>query len=317
MGCLVGRCVTVSDASSSQEQLTRFTFTEYHMGIDARLTVYADTQSRAEKACRAAFDRIGALDWVMSDYRKDSELMKLCAEAGEPAVRVSPDLFKVLQKAEEVSRRSEGAFDVTVGPLVALWRASRKSGVLPNPAELEKARGLVGWEKVKLDDCGRTVQLAVSGMKLDLGGIAKGYACDEARKVLRRHGVTRALVEMGGDIVVSGPPPGKTGWTIRVPNAGDDEGPKDLDFANCAVSTSGDTEQFVIIGGVQYSHVVDPRTGQALTNRAQATIIAKEGLTSDPLSKVLTVLGEDKHASFLKKYRGVKSYLRVLKGTRE
>jgi thiamine biosynthesis lipoprotein len=306
--------VSFSDASMSQEELKRFTFTEYHMGIDARLVVYAPSQTTAEIACKAAFDRIAALDTIMSDYRVDSELNKLCAKAGGEPVPVSADLFKVLKKAEEVSRNSEGAFDITVGPVVALWRKARKTSVLPDPAELERARALVGWQKVKLNDCFRSVQLKVRGMKLDLGGIAKGYAGDEAQKVLKRHGIKNALIEMGGDVVVSGPPPGKKGWTIRVPNAGDDQGPVDMDLANCAVSTSGDTEQFVVIGGVQYSHVVDPRTGQALTNRAQATIIAKEGLNSDPLSKVLTVQDEKGRERFLKKYPRVKSYLRVLKG---
>jgi thiamine biosynthesis lipoprotein len=149
-------------------------------------------------------------------------------------------------------------------------------------------------------------------MKLDLGGIAKGYADDEAQRVLRQHGITRALVEMGGDIVVSGPPPGTEGWTIRVPNAGDDRGPADLHLAHRAISTSGDTEQFVLIGGHRYSHVVDPRTGQALTNRVQVTLIAPDGLTSDPLSTALTVLDEKGRSSLLKVYSGTKAYVRVL-----
>src|SRR5205814_9160621 len=136
---------------------------------------------------------------------------------------------------------------VTVGPLVALWRQARKTGVLPDPAAIERARRLVGWQKLRLDERARTVRLATRGMKLDLGGIAKGYAGDEAQRVLKQQGITRALVEMGGDIVVSGPPPGAEGWTIRAPNAGSNQGPADLRLANCAISTSGDTEQFVVI----------------------------------------------------------------------
>src|SRR5579862_5301967 len=125
------------------------------------------------------------------------------------------------------------------------------------------------------------------GMRLDLGGIAKGYADDEVQKVLKQHGIKRALVEMGGDIVVSDPPPGSKGWEILVPNAGIDHAPDKLYFANQAISTSGDTEQFVVIGGVRYSHVVDPHTGQALTSRVQVTVIAPDGLTSDPLCKAI------------------------------
>lgn len=299
----------------SQEELKRFTFSEYHMGMDARITLYSDTQERAEKGARAAYDRIAVLDTMMSDYRKDSELNRLSDGAGGAPKRVSRELFQVLQKSQEVSKHSNGAFDVTVGPLITLWRAARRSAKLPTLDDLTKARAVVGWQMMVLDPKWQTVHLTKRGMRLDLGGIAKGYACDEAQKVLKRYGINRALVEFGGDITVSGPPPGKKGWTIRVPNAGDDNGPKDMEFANCAVGTSGDTAQFTVIGGVQYSHVVDPRTGWALTNRVQATIIGREGLTTDPVSTALTVLAERNRPELLKNYRGVKTYFRTLKGT--
>lgn len=294
------------------KELVRFTYTEYHMGIDARLVVYAHDQKTAETACIAAFARIAELDSIMSDYRKDSELMRLCDKAGGQPVKVSRDLFKVLQKAQSLSQISNGAFDVTIGPLIQIWRKARKTATLPDPDEIENARKLVGWRKMNLDMRASTVALETPGMKLDLGGIAKGFAADEAQRALKKHGIKNALVEMGGDIVVTNPPPGTDGWTIRVPNAGDDQGPKDLKFANQAISTSGDTEQFTVIGGVQYSHVVDPRTGQALTNRVQSTVIAKDGLTSDPVSTVLTVLSESERSLVLKAFPGIKIYIRSL-----
>lgn len=304
--------VTSSAAAPPTGALTRFTFTEYHMGVDARLVVYAPDRPAAEVACTAAFARIAALDSMMSDYRRDSELTRLSARAGGAPVRVSPDLFLVLRRAQEVAERSGGVFDVTVGPLVARWRQARKTGVLPDPAELERARRRVGWQKLRLDEGARTARLTVPGMKLDLGGIAKGYAGDEAQRVLQQHGITRALVELGGDIVVSGPPPGTEGWTIRVPNAADDQGPADLRFAQRAISTSGDTEQFVVIGGRRYSHVVDPHTGQALTNRVQVTLSAPDGLTSDPLSTALSLLGPEDRRKLLQAYPGTTAYVRVL-----
>jgi thiamine biosynthesis lipoprotein len=301
----------VLTAAPPNRALIRYTYTEYHMGIDARLVVYAPDRVSAEDACTAAFARIAALDSIMSDYRRDSELTRLSARAGGPPVPVSPDLFRVLHRAQEVARNSDGAFDITVGPLVALWRAARKTGVLPDPAELQRARRLVGWQKLRLDETARTVQLAVPGMKLDLGGIAKGDAADQAQRVLAQHGITRTLVELGGDIVVSGPPPGEEGWTIRVPNAATTQRPADLRFAHRAISTSGDTEQFVIIGGRRYSHIIDPRTGQALTNRVQVTVTAPDGLTSDPLSTALCVLGKADH-KLLRAYSGTTAYVRVL-----
>jgi thiamine biosynthesis lipoprotein len=284
------------------------------MGVDARLVVYAADRPAAERACAAAFERIAALDSIMSDYRRDSELMRLCARAGEPPVHVSPDLFIVLRRAEQVSRQSDGAFDVTVGPLVALWRQARKTGVLPEPAAVARARRLVGWRKLHLNEPARTAHLTVPGMKLDLGGIGKGYAGDVAQRVLQRCGIDRALVEMGGDIVVSGAPPETDGWTIRVPNAGIEGKSADLHLANCAVSTSGDTEQFVVIGGRRYSHIIDPRTGIALTNRVQVTVIAPNGLTADPLTKALSILAPEERSKLLHPYPDVKAYVRLLGG---
>lgn len=299
---------SASVAAPQHDTLTRFTYTEYHMGVDARLVVYAPDKQTAEDACAAAFSRIAELDSMMSDYRRDSELMRLCDKAGGPPVRVSPELFKVLRRAQEFSRRSGGAFDVTVGPLVQVWRKARKTGMLPDRSEIKRARALVGWQKLRLDERTGTVRLTIPGMKLDLGGIAKGYADDEAQRVLRAHGITRALVEMGGDIVVSGPPPGTKGWTIRVPNAD----VADIHLANRAISTSGDTEQFVVIGGVRYSHVINPHTGVALTNRVEGTVIAADGLTSDPLSKLPSLLGPRARKRLAKTYPGVKWYIRVL-----
>src|SRR5205807_2426091 len=157
---------------------------------------------------QAAFARVASLDASMSDYRQESELMRLCAKAGGPPVRVSDELFFVLRRAEEVSRRSDGAFDVTVGPVVRLWRRARRTQKLPDRDQLAQALARVGYKNVRLDARARTVQLLKPGMQLDLGGIAKGYAADEALKALKKHGVTRALVAAGGDVAMSGPPPG-------------------------------------------------------------------------------------------------------------
>jgi len=282
------------------------------MGVDARLVFYAPDQQTAERAGAAAFARIASLDTIMSDYRRDSELNRLSDGAGGPPVRVSPDLFRVLRRALEVSEHSGGAFDVTVAPLILLWRKARREGVLPAPAALARARRLVGWRKLLLDEKARTARLTTRGMRLDLGGIAKGYAADEALAVLARHGIRRALVELGGDVVLGEAPPGAEGWRVRVPNAGDAQGPADLLFTNRAVSTSGDTEQFAVLSGRRYSHVVDPRTGRALTNRVQVTLTAPDGLTADPLSTALSILGPEGRARLLRAYPGVTAYVRVL-----
>jgi len=206
-GCVLALFLMAASpaAAPPSAALHRFTYTQYHMGVGARLVVYAPDLQAAEGACEAAFARIAALDTIMSDYRRDSELNRLCAAAGGPPVRVSPDLFLVLRRAQEIASRSGGAFDVTAGPLIALWRKARKELRLPDPAGIEAARRRVGWRNLTLDEDARAVRLAIPAMRLDLGGIAKGYAADEAQQVLRRHGITRALAELGGDIVVSAP----------------------------------------------------------------------------------------------------------------
>jgi thiamine biosynthesis lipoprotein len=288
------------------------------MGIDARIVVYAPNSKTAETACEAAFRRVAELEAIMSDYRPDSELMRLCAKAGGPPVHVSPDLFRILQRSQLIAKQTDGAFDVTVGPLIQLWRKARRETKLPDPMTIANAKRAVGWQKMTLDPIGHRVRLSVPAMRLDLGGIGKGYASDEALKALKKNGVTIALIEMGGDIVLGSAPPNTAGWKIEVPNA---EGNATLakanptptiNLKNCAISSSGDTEQFVEIGGVRYSHVVDPKTGRGITKRAQATVIAPNGFTSDPLSTALTIIDKSMQAKLLSLHPKVKAYVKRL-----
>jgi thiamine biosynthesis lipoprotein len=281
-------------AAGSPQAASRFEFESKHMGTTFRVVLYAKDEAAAKKAADAAFARVAELDNVMSDYKKDSELMKLCrafaTEVGEP-VPVSEDLFFVLSKAEESSRASDGAFDVTVGPVVQLWRLARRTQQLPDPKELAAARAKVGWQKVKLDPKKRTVQLLTPGMQLDLGGIAKGFAADEALRLLRdKHATTRALVAAAGDITCGDPPPDKPAWEVDIAPIAKGQKPRRLKLANRAVSTSGDLEQFVEINGVRYSHIVDPKTGLGVTGRRSVTVIAKQGITADSMTKAVMLL---------------------------
>jgi thiamine biosynthesis lipoprotein len=295
---------------SGSSHLSRFEYAQLHMGVQVRLTVYAPDQATAERACTAAYERIAALEDVMSDYRPKSELMRLCARAGEGPIPVSKDLFEVLDKSQEFSRRSEGAFDITVGPYVALWRTARKTGKLPTTQQIAEASKSVGWQKVVLDPAHQTVQLLAPNMKLDLGGIGKGYAGDAAIACLKSHGVDSALFVAGGDIVARNAPPGKRGWMIQVME-GSGKSRRRFVLHNGAVSTSGDTEQFVIVDGKRYSHVVDPRTGIGLTQRIEATVAARDGTTSDALSKIPSIMGMEKGAAVVRSYEGTEAYIRV------
>lgn len=276
--------------------LQRYTFAEPHMGTLFRITLYAPDEESAKKAAKAAFERVAELNLIMSDYRADSELMKLCEKAGGPPVEVSADLFEVLKKAEEFAKLTDGAFDVSISPVVRLWRKARKTGQMPKAEEIKKALELVDYRKIRLSEKGRTVQLLLMGMLLDLGGIAKGYAADAALAVLRRHGITRALVAGGGDIAAGDAPPDAPAWKVGIaPLKGSKAEPeKYLRLINAGVSTAGDAEQFVEIGGKRYSHIIDPKTGMGLVGRRSVTVIAPSATISDGLDTGLCVLGVEK-----------------------
>ncbi len=262
------------------------------MGVPVRVVLYAESDRVASQAAGAAFARIAELDSRFSDYRADSELRRLSERSGE-WTPVSEDLFAVLDLAVRLARATDGAFDPTVGPLTRLWRTSRQTLRLPRAGELDSARSRVGWQKISLDPGTRTVLLTVGNMRLDLGGVGKGYVLDQAMAVLERHGTGRALVEAGGDIVVGDAPPGRPGWEIAIPGASGEAAGQARALTHAAVSTSGDTEQFVMIGGVRHSHVVDPRTGLGVTNTVTATVIASDGATADAMATAVSVLGRE------------------------
>lgn len=262
--------------------LLRFEAVEPHMGTLFRITVYAESAAAARKGFDAAFLRVHELDNALSDYNPESELMRVCGEAHARPVKVSEDLFRVLEEAQRVSAASDGTFDVTLGPVIRLWRTARREGRLPQQEQLEAARRLTGYRRLKLDPATRTVSLAVPGMQLDLGGIAKGYAADEALRVLRKAGIARALVAASGDLAIGDAPPGAAGW--RVGACG-----KVFVLHNTAMSTSGDSEQFLEIDGVRYSHIIDPRTGWAVTGHRAVTVQAPLGIAADAWATAMNV----------------------------
>ncbi|MCH7960826.1 MAG: FAD:protein FMN transferase [Planctomycetes bacterium] len=292
-------------------RLTRYEFTRQAMGGRAEIVLYARTRDEAVAAAGDAFERIQHLDSVLSDYRAQSELMRVCERAGTGPVRASDDLIAVLRVAETISRASDGAFDVTVGPIVRLWRRSGRDGRLPDRDELAAAMSRVGWQKVQIDPSARTVSLAVAGMRLDLGGIGKGFAADEALAELKRHGLSRSLVNLGGDIAVGDPPPGETGWRIVPAWFVDDPPGQPLLIANAGVAGSGDAERFVEVDGVRYSHIVDPRTGIGLTHRTAVVVIASDGTTADALASAASVLGPERGAELVERLGGRAIFRRI------
>jgi thiamine biosynthesis lipoprotein len=286
-------------------QLPRpFEYQQVHMGLPVRILLHAPDEPRADRAARAAFERIAALDRVMSDYLPESELRRL--EGGSTEwTPVSPDMLEVLTTAVAVARATDGAFDPTVGPVVALWREARKSGKLPPASALDAARAAIGWRHLEIDRERGAVRLTKPGMRLDLGGIAKGYILQQALRTLRMNGVGRALIEAGGDIVAGSGPPGLAGWRVEVADADAVFRKRASELTNAALATSGAGEQFVEIDGVRYSHIVDPRTGLGVTNQVSARVIARDAATADALATALTILGPEGAEKILAKYPDV------------
>ena len=276
-----------------EPSLNRYEFRHPAMGTLFTVTLYAPEEIGAQEAANAAFRRIDALEDMMSDYQADSELLRFCDQPFGRPVPVSPDLFTVFQRAQTISERSWGAFDVTIGPCVRLWRFTRKRKVLPSPVELASAKNAVDYRKLRLDSKAHTAMLLAPNMRLDLGGIAKGYAADEALKVLNGRGIDCCLVAASGDIAIGNPPPDQKGWKIGIAtiDAHANDVTRNLVLHNCGISTSGDTEQFVEIDGVRYSHILDPQTCLGLTNRIQSTIVAPDATATDVLATTVCVLG--------------------------
>jgi FAD:protein FMN transferase len=280
---LLGAC-----SLSEEAPLSEHVFAEPSMGTRVTIKLWADTPARAERAAQAGFDVFRRLDAMMSDYKPDSELSRLSDAAGTGPRPVSPELRAVLLESKRIAERTAGAFDVTIAPVVLLWRKARRERALPDPEALRKARALVGHADLIVGT--ETAELRRPGMRLDLGGIAKGYACDQALAALAKEGVTRAYVDAGGGMSIGDPPPGRDGWRIGM--IGDSR--RVLLLKNRGVATAGDLEQFVEIEGRRYSHIVDPATGLGLSNRAMATVVAPTGFAADAVDTALCVLGPER-----------------------
>jgi FAD:protein FMN transferase len=286
-GCAQGPAVDTSPT------LVRFSYARMQMGVRSEITLYSHAEPAARDAAAAAFDEINRLEAIFSDYRPSSEVSRLSG-AGLSGP-VSADLLDLLTTATEVSQASEGAFDVTIGLASRAWREARRTGALPDAAALAAIRATIGWRGVRLDP--PRVSLANPDTRLDLGGIAKGYAAWRALRVLRDRGVSIAMVALAGDVAVGAPPPGEPGWRVAVTDArASPSPPRTLILSHAAVSTSGDAPQFIEIGGVRYAHILDPRTALGATVQRAATVVSRDparaGERADSLATAAFLLGE-------------------------
>ena len=261
------------------------------MGTSMSVEAFGGDEGTRRAAINEAFAAMAEVDRLMSNYRDDSELALINRHAAQEAVRASDPMLSVLQAAQEVSARSEGAFDVTVGPLVRLWGFHDHKPHEPTAAELSRVLSLVGYRKLVVDPAARTVRFLRGGVELDLGGIAKGFAVELAAGVLRSHGLA-GFIDAGGNQFMVGQPPGKKAWRMGIK---DPDSPDQLlgvlDLAEGSLSTSGQYANALRAGSRPYGHILDPRTGQPSEGALSATVVCPDATLADALSKVGFVLG--------------------------
>jgi len=301
LGLMLAACTALPP---SERALARHEYREVRMGVQARIVLWTANDAQAERAAAAAFERLAVVERALSDYLVDGELARLESHAGGEPFAVSPDLWGCLERALEVARATDGAFDPTLGPLTRLWREARRTGLAPGADAIEEARARTGWRNVELDPSAHTVRLVLSGMQLDFGGIGKGFGADRALETLREHGIERALVGLAGDHALGASPPRERGWTIQ---AGSER--RKLALTYCGVSTSGDLEQHFELDGERTSHILDPRTGLGVVGRPQVTVVAGDSATADALATAISVVGPEGANAVLGQFPGARAYM--------
>ena len=266
----------------------------YLMGTVCDAVAFA-TESLSDRdtasAIERAFDEMARLEEVLSDYRETSELSRLNRDAAQRHVPCSQDLYEFMTAAVSYSRMTNGAFDVTVAPLVRLWDL-RGAGRAAGPLEVEETLRHVGASLIELHAEGRTIRFAREGVSIDPGALGKGFALDAAAAVLRRRGVRAALLDFGGQVLAIGSPPGQPAWTVDIAHpVRRDEAALTIKVRDASVSTSGNSERVVMLDGTPVGHIVDPKTGMPLRTRGSVTVIAASGAEADALSTALLVMG--------------------------
>ena len=283
------------------DSLVRYESSHQSMGTVFTVVVYGSNREYLAEVTNQVFQEFDQLDDQMSNYKPESELSSINREAARHAVIVEPGLFKLIQDSIEYSRASGGDFDITVGPLMKSWGFFRGRGRLPSKAELAQVLERIGYQHLKLDASARTIRFDTPGVEIDLGAIAKGYAVDQAVKILRDAGIATALISSGtSSIYALGSPPGENGWKISVRNPLDPtRAACEMRLQNLSLSVSGDYEKFFKLGDKTYAHIMDPHTGMPVENMLSTAVVSPSGTDSDALSTSFFVEGPGPARAYL------------------
>ncbi|AQT70323.1 Thiamine biosynthesis lipoprotein ApbE precursor [Anaerohalosphaera lusitana] len=290
------------------------------MGTFAQVVAVAEDGAVAKEAVEAGWDALVRVDELMSGYKEDSDVSRINREAGDGPVKVDEAVVEVIEEAVRYSEMTDGAFDVTVGPEIELWREAEKKGEVPNDEEIATVRERVGYEKLEVDEEANTVEFAVEGMRIDLGGIAKGYGIDAAVEAMKEAGAVGGMVDVGGDIRVFGVRGEKDEvgeWNIGLQNPVVEKGVLAvLKLQDAAIATSGDYRRYVEIGGKRYSHIFSPAEGGSATELTSVTVIAGEAVEADALATAVSVMGMEKGLQLVEGLAGVEAIV-MRSGTEE
>jgi thiamine biosynthesis lipoprotein len=258
--------------------------------------MYGRDQGVMQAAAEGALEEARRIDRMLSNYRPESELSRVNEQAADQPVKISQELFDLLTACVEYSRASQGAFDITVAPLMKVWGFYKDSGRLPGRAEVRAALGQIGYRNIELNPASRTVRFVRRGVSLDPGGIGKGYAVDKMVAILRKRGIACALVSGGGSSIygMGAPPDSPKGWYVRVRDPKDEKKTAaEVYLRDESISTSGNYEKFFWAGGKLYSHIMDPRTGFPAEGMLAVSVVAPKTLDSEVWAKPYYILGRD------------------------
>ena len=264
------------------------------LGTFVTISVYDADRDKANQSISEAFGEIRRIDHVMSLHRPNSELNRLNQRAADEPVAVSRDLFRVIAVAGKISKQTEGSFDITIRPLADLWGFIWKEYRMPTEAELEATLPRVNYKLVELDEVRQTVRFLRPGISIDLGGIGKGYAVDRAIEKLESCGITDAMVKIGGDLRVIGAPPGRTNWIVQIEDPQKKGRRREIRLRDSALSTSGHYENFFMLEGKRYSHILNPRTGLPIRGISGCTVVAPTCAEADAYATAFFVYGREK-----------------------
>ncbi len=264
----------------------------HSMGSTIELKLYSPSEELFHRVVDACVERTKEIDRLFSNYRDDSVLAEVNRNAGIRPVSVPEEFLRLVRTSIRYSELTDGAFDITIGSLFKLWQAETEAGRLPSQSRIRDALGCTGFRRIKVDEAKSQIFLDGDCVRLDFGAIGKGYAVDEMVKIAKENGITKGLVNFGGNIYAMGSPAGKKFWEVGVrrPGGGSEIISK-LNLANKGVATSGDYERYFEHAGKRYSHIIDPRTGQPAEDLTSVVAVSKTATEADVFSTAVSVLG--------------------------